>query len=161
MKKVVALMLALMCLFIFVGCNAEKDKDITEVYTFRGENEYISVINGTAVIDGEEEVFSGGELKVLKRDAFSDAVYWHYEFYIAKNGENKTVYVGSVSDETGTSAVNIEGDLGKIAGGNVITKFDDSSTDDFMNNLFLKFTVRNSQGQEREFQLQMKVDKVY
>ncbi len=160
MKKAVVLMLALMCLFIFVGCNAEKDNNITEVYTFHGENEYISVINGVAVIDGAEEAFSGGELKVLQEDAFSDVVYWSYEFYVAKDGENK-VYVGSVSDETGGAEASISGDLGKIAGGNIITKYNDSSTDGFINNLFFKLTTRDSAGEEKVYEVQMKVEKVY
>ena len=161
MKKAVALILIAMCLFMFVGCNIEKVNDKTEVYTFYGENEYISVINGTAVIDGDEEMFSGGELKVLHKEAFSEAVYWRYEFYILNDSEEKTLYVGSVSDETGGGQASIEGDLGKISGGDTITKYDDSYADDFVNNLYLKFIVKNADGEENTYRLQMKVNKVY
>ena len=77
------------------------------------------------------------------------------------DGEEKTVYVGSVSDETGGASVNIEGDLGKISGGDIITKYDDSYTDDFVNNLYFKLVVKNAEGEENTYHLQMKVDKVY
>ena len=161
MKKTLVFMLTIMCLFIFAGCNAEKDKDITEVYTFYGENEYISVINGTAVIDRDGEVFSGGELRVLNEEAFADAVYWRYEFYILNDREEKTLYVGSVSDEAGGASICIEGDLGKVSGDDTITRYNDSYADDFINNLYFKFIVKNADGEENTYHLQMKVNKVY
>ena len=161
MKKALVFILAIICLFIFVGCNSTEESDKTEVYTFHGENEYISVTNGTAVIDDENEMFSGGNLAVLNKELFDNAVYWRYEFYVSNDGEEKTVYVGSVSDETGGASVNIEGDLGKISGGDIITKYDDSYTDDFVNNLYFKLVVKNAEGEENTYHLQMKVDKVY
>lgn len=161
MKKAVVLMLVVMCAFMFVACGEDVVSDKTEVYTFYGENEYISVINGTAVIDGDEEMFSGGMLKTLKADAFSDAVYWDAEFYIARSGENVIVYKSTVSDETGDAEMSIDGDLGKISGGNVITKYGEDSAEDFINNLFLKFTVRDADGEENVYELHMTVDKVY
>ena len=157
MKKALVFILAIICLFMFVGCNSTEDSDKTEVYTFYGENEYISVTNGTAVIDGENEMLSGGNLTILNKELFADAVYWRYEFYILNDGEEKTAYVGSVSDETGGASVNIEGDLGKISGGDIITKYDDSYADDFVNNLYFKFTVKNAEGEENTYHLQMKV----
>ena len=161
MKKAVVLILAVICLFIFVGCNIERVNDKTEVYTFHSENEYISVKNGTAVIDGDEEMFSGGNLEILNDEPFADAVYWRYEFYILNDSEEKILYVGSVSDETGGAQASIEGDLGKISGGDTITKYDDSYADDFVNNLNLKFIVKNADGEENTYRLQMKVNKVY
>lgn len=163
MKKMLVFISAIICIFILNGCNRTENNinNKPEVYTFYGENEYISVINGTAVVDGEDEMFSGGELRVINKEIFADAVYWHYEFYILNDGEDKTIYVGSVSDETGTSAVSIEGDLGKISGGDIITKYNDSYADEFINNLFFRFIVKNADGEENTYHLQMNVNKVY
>ena len=160
MKKAFVFILAIICLFIFVGCKTTQDNK-TEVYTFYGENEYISVINGTAVVDSEDEMFSGGELRVIDKEIFADAVYWRYEFYILNDEEEKTLYVGSVSDETGGASVGIEGDLGKISGGDIITKYNDSYADEFINNLFFRFIVKNADGEENTYHLQMNVNKVY
>ena len=161
MKKALVFILAIICLFIFVGCNSTEESDKTEVYTFYGENEYISVTNGTAVIDGENEMFSGGNLRISNEEPFDNAVYWRYEFYVSNDDEENTVYVGSVSDETGGASVNIEGDLGKISGGDIITKYDDYYADAFVNYLYFKLVVKNAEGEENTYHLQMKVDKVY
>ena len=161
MKKMIVFILAIICLFIFNGCNTIENTNKTEVYTFYGENEYISVINGTAVIDGEDEMFSGGELRVIDKEIFADVVYWRYEFYILNDGEEKTLSVGSVSDETGEASAGIEGDLGKISGGDIISRYDDSYADELTNNLFFKFIVKNADGEENTYHLQMNVNKVY
>ena len=161
MKKMIVFILAIICLFIFNGCNTIENTNKTEVYTFYGENEYISVINGTAVVDSEDEMFSGGELRVIDKEYFADAVYWCYEFYILNDGEEKTLYVGSVSDETGGASADIEGDLGKIAGEDIISVYDGSYSDEFTNNLFFKFIVKNADGEENTYHLQMNVNKVY
>ena len=161
MKKVVVLMLVALCTFVFTACDGEIADDKTEVYTFYGENEYISVVNGTAVVDGDEQMFSGGMLKILNEEAFENAVYWDAEFYIARSGENTIVCKSTVSDETGGAEMSMEGDLGKISGGNVITNYGEENTDDFLNNLFLKLSVKNADGEEKVYDLHMTVDKVY
>ena len=161
MKKAVALMLSIMCLFAFAACNNESHKDKTQVYTFYGENEYISVTNGTAVIDGDEEAFSGGELKILKNEAFDGAVYWSSEFYIEKDVEKRIVYKDAVNDGSGGAEMSISGNIGKISGANVITEYEASDVDDFINNLYYKFTVRDAQGKETIYELQMIVERVY
>lgn len=161
MKKIIALTLVVLCLFALAGCSDVQKDDKVSVFTFYGENEYVSVTNGTVVLNGEEEVFSGGILEVLNEEVFSDAVYWSAEFYIAKGSEKKTVYISAVEDLSDTAQVSISGDLGKIAGGNVITESGNSDTDDLINNLFMIFTVRNAEGEENTYELHMQVEKVY
>ena len=160
MKKLLALMLVAICLFALVGCSNEQKDDKISVFTFYGENEYISVTNGTAVLGGDEEVFSGGMLKVLNEDAFADVVYWSSEFYIAKDVEQKIISKSVVEDLSDTASVNISGDLGKISGPDIITVYGSNDTEDFINNLFMKFTVRNAQGEENTYELHMQVEKV-
>ena len=161
MKKALALTLVAICLFALVGCSNEQKDDKVAVFTFYGENEYISVTNGTAVLGGDEEVFSGGMLKVLNEKAFADTVYWSSEFYIAKDGEQKIVTKSIVEDLSDTASVDISGDLGKISGPDIITVYGSDDTEDFMNNLFMKFTVRNAQGEENTYELHMQVEQVY
>ncbi len=160
MKKIIASMLAVMCLFMLVGCSNEPKSDKVEVYTFYGENDYITVTNGTAVVGGEEETFSGGMIKVKKEKAFADAMYWSAEFYIAKDGEKKTLYKSVVEDLSDSAQVSISGDLGKISGGNVISDYESSDIDAFVNNLFMLFTIRNADGEEKTYEIQMNVEKV-
>jgi uncharacterized lipoprotein len=161
MKKMLALILVALCLFMLSGCGNKADNDDkTEVYTFYGENDYVTVTNGTAVVGGEEETFSGGRLEVIKEKAFADAMYWSAEFYIAKDGEKKTLYKSVVEDLSDSAKVSISGDLGKISGGNVISDYESSDMDAFVNNLFMLFTVRNAEGEEKTYEIQMNVEKV-
>ncbi|MEE1321227.1 MAG: hypothetical protein UHM85_06825 [Acutalibacteraceae bacterium] len=160
MKKAVALILALICVFMLVGCSAEKTDNKVEVYTLSGENDFFSVTNGTVVLNGDEEMFSGGELKVLRQKPFPDTASFSTRFYIVKDGEKRTVLSGSVNDMTG-GTVSISGDLGKISGENVITEGKNLSTEDFVNNLYFELRVRDSEGYEKTYEISMDVEKVH
>ncbi len=160
MKKAIALILALLCAFVFVSCGTEKKNSKTEVYTFSGKNGYFSVSNGIIVINGEEEIFSGGELKVLREKPFPDTTSFSTRFYIVNDGEKRTVLLCSVNDMTG-GAVNISGDLGEISGENVITEGKNLNADDFVNNLYFELRVRDSEGYEKTYEIPMNVEKVY
>ena len=160
MKKILSLILAVICLFMLVACGNEADDNKVRVFTFYGENEYVSVTNGTVVLNGDNEVFSGGILEVLKEAAFVDAVYWSAEFYITKDGEKKTVYITAVEDLSESAKVNISGDLGKISGGSVIDDYTDESAEELINNLFMIFNVRYADGEEASYEIHMKVEEV-
>ena len=164
MKKLISVILALMCIFSLFGCSADKDiskTEKTEVYTFSGENEYISVINGAVIIDPEEETFVGGELRILQDEIAEDTVCWSEEFYVFRDGEKKIIQKNIMNDESGGAKVSVSGDLGKISGANVINEYNGTDEDSFVDNLFFVFTVRNSEGIKKTYEIQMKVKKVY
>ncbi len=162
MKKAIALILLLLCAFIFVGCGAEKLNGKTEVYTFSGENDYFSVSNGTVVLDGEEEAFSGGHLTVLQKQLFSDIVSYDADFYIIKDGNDKrAVLSSSVVDMTGGSVRFNGDDLGKISGDTIITNYKMIEEEEWQNNLFFELTLKDSKGREKVYEIQMNVEKVY
>lgn len=160
MKKVIALILGVLCIFALVGCSGEEVKNETAVYTFSGENEYIRVTNGTVVLDGEEEAFSGGRLEILNKRLCEDAVSWSEEFYIYSGGEEKTVMKNVINDQTGGASVSMYGDLGKISGANVITEYKNYDTENFERNLFFRLTVTDSKGKEKAYELKLNVEKV-
>ena len=45
------------------GCGKEEPDQLT-VYSFSGENEQLTVSNGVIALNGTEEIFAGGDLKV-------------------------------------------------------------------------------------------------
>lgn len=162
MKKIIALTLALLCAFMLVGCGAEKGSDKIAVYSFSGENDVLSVTNGTVVLDGEEETFSGGHLTVLQEELFSDIVSYDADFYIIKDGDDKrAVLSSSVLDMTGGSVRFNGDDLGKISGETIITNYKMIAEEDWQNNLFFELTVKDSEGGEKVYEIQMNVEKVY
>ena len=161
MKKVFALFIGVICVFMLVGCGTGEVKKETAVYTFCGENEYIIISNGTAVLDGEQETFSAGKLKLLEENISDDAVVWDEEFYIVRDGEERTVMKNAVNDMAGGASVSISGDLGKISGVNVITEYKNYDVEDFEKNLFFRLTVTDSRGKEKVYELKLDVEKVY
>ena len=91
MKKIMAVMLSLLCLYgsAFAGCNTSfesNEEQSLKVYSFSGENEYISVSNGVIILDGKDEICYGGDLKVMSDD-FANITTYSTTIYI--NGSEK------------------------------------------------------------------------
>ena len=67
MKKIMAVMLSLLaCTVLLAGCSTSSESNEEQplkVYSFSGENEYISVSNGVIILDGKDEICYGGDLK--------------------------------------------------------------------------------------------------
>lgn len=160
MKKLVALIFAVLFVFMLTACGDEKTGDGTVVYSFSGSDAYFNVTNGTIVIEGDKETFSGGDLSITQEDAFDDVTFWRTEFYILKDGESRTVLVSEMLDQTGGSEVSISGDLGKISGCSVTTEGRQFNEEDFENNLYFKFTVTKADGTNSSYTVQMDVEKV-
>ena len=72
MKKIMAATLSLLvCAVLLAGCNTSSENNEEQslkVYSFSGENEYISVSNGVIILDGKDEICYGGDLKVTSDD---------------------------------------------------------------------------------------------
>ena len=67
MKKIRAVMLSLLaCTVLLAGCNTSPESNEEQplkVYSFSGENEYISVSNSVIILDGKNEICYGDDLK--------------------------------------------------------------------------------------------------
>lgn len=72
MKKIMVATLSLLaCAVLLAGCNTStesNEEQSLKVYSFSGENEYISVSNGVIILDGKNEICYGGDLKVISDD---------------------------------------------------------------------------------------------
>ena len=92
MKKIMAVVLWLLaCTALLVGCNTSSksnEEQSLKVYSFSGENKYISVSNGVIILDGKDEICYGGDLKVMSDD-FSDITTYLTTIYI--NGSEKEI----------------------------------------------------------------------
>ena len=151
MKKIMAVMLSLLaCTVLLAGCNnfsESNEEQSLKVYSFSGENEYISVSNGVIILDGKEEICYGGDLKVMS-DNFSDITTYSTTIYI--NGSEKetllsnkeTLLSNSVDDQTGET-IDVSGNIGKISG-DVLRDSDDKLTD----NLWFELKTTNLSGEE-------------
>ena len=82
----------LACTVLFTGCSTSPESDEEQslkVYSFSGENEYISVSNGVIILDGKDEICYGGDLKVMSDD-FADITAYSTTIYIS--GSEKEIF---------------------------------------------------------------------
>ena len=93
MKKIMAATLSLLaCAVLLAGCNISSENNEEQslkVYSFSGENEYISVSNSVIILDGKNEICYGSEKEPLLSN--------------------------SVDDQTG-GTIDLSGNIGKIYG---------------------------------------------
>ena len=118
MKKVTPVLMAIVfCALLLAGCSISSQSRQGQplaVYSFSGENEFISVSNGVIVLDAEEEICYGGNLETRK-DKFTDIASYSATIYLTSDGEENILMSNRVEDKTG-GAINISEDIGKITG---------------------------------------------
>ena len=151
-RKVLVLMTILV--LASTGCGKAEQEPLI-VYSFCGENDLLAISDGIIVLNGTEETFTGGELKVTD-DSFADIVSYSTTFYTMSGSEKDVILSNSVVDMTGSKS-NISGDLGQVSGGNII-KIDEAS--DLKNILYFELTTKDKDGKESVYQLQMSLTEI-
>jgi len=89
--------------FLFSGCEkteSEVQKANTAIYSFSGENEYLSVSNGVIVLGEENNIFYVGDIEI-NPEYFRDITAYMYEFYFMVNGQRKVGMANGAEDLTG------------------------------------------------------------
>ncbi len=141
------------------GVHSEKNTG-TRVYSFRGSDEIVTVMNGTVIIAEDEETFSGGILEINSDEFFEGVTSYNTTFYVLENGLKKTLMSNSLIDESG-GKVNPDGDdLGKISGADLITGYKTDDPESFMNNLYFEINTVGADGSNKTHQLQLEVVEV-
>lgn len=165
MKKFSAIILVVLLVFSFTSCGGEgviSNKESVSVYSFSGSNGQLEISNGVIVLTDNEDVFSGGDLKVVHPESFSDVVSYSATFHISTNDENILIMSNSVVDETGESGAKIEinGDLGRISGedAHIDYVFEDGVND--TDNLWCEIKTTSSDGEKNTYVIDLNVTKI-
>ena len=157
MKKIMAVMLSLLaCTVLLAGCNTSPESNEEQplkVYSFSGENEYISVSNGVIILDGKEEICYGGDLKVMSDD-FSDITTYSTTVYI--NGSEKETLLSNGVDNQTDGTIDVSGNIGKISG-DILR---DSDADKLTDNLWFELKTTNLSGEEKTYQVQLETTEI-
>ena len=136
------------------------DKKETKVLSFGGSDDVLTVMNGTVIIDEDGETFSGGTIQVNSEDFFDGVVSYNTSFYILENGQKKTVISNWLTDQTGGKVISDGDDLGKISGADVVTGYNNDSTENLMKNLFFEIETVGADGEKKSHQLHLDVKEV-
>ena len=157
MKKIRAVMLSLLaCTVLLAGCNTSSESNEEQslkVYSFSGENEYISVSNGVIILDGKDEICYGGDLKVMSDD-FANITTYSTTIYI-NGSEKETLLSNGVDDQTGET-IDVSGNVGQISG-DILR---DSDADKLTDNLWFELKTTNLSGEENTYQVQLKTTEI-
>ena len=157
MKKIMVATLSLLAYAVLLaGCNTStesNEEQSLKVYSFSGENKYISVSNGVIILDGKNEICYGGDLKVISDD-FVDITTYSTTIYI-NGSEKETLLSNSVDDQTG-GTIDFSGNIGKISG----DIFKNRDADKLTDNLWFELKTTNLSGEENTYQVQLKTTEI-
>ena len=154
-SKVLVFMAILM--LALAGCEKVAQEQLT-VYSFSGENEQLSISNGIIILNGTEETFSGGDLKVTD-DFFNNITSYSTTFYIMSGDKKDVILSNNVVDTTGDT-VNVSSDLGQISGDSAIRRIKIDDTSDLKNILYFELTTKDRDGKENVYQLQLSLSEI-
>ena len=154
MKKLIACVLALVCILSLSACDSAKQKQVV-VFSFCGENELFAISNGVILLGDAEEVFHGGDLEIIRTELFADVVSCSTTFYTITNGERRAILSNSVVGVTGSSA-NVNRDLGRISGDKGLTGIGIENIEDLKSNLWFELNTTDVNGNTSTYQLQLK-----
>ena len=148
MKKLIALVLLLVCVLVLAGC---QEQSLT--YSFRGEHEYFAISNGSITLNDKEEVFNGGNIEITQSGFFDEVASYTTTFYIFTNEEQKVILSNTEINQTG-KATTIDSDLGSISGEDILGD-GVKSVDDLKNNLCFELKTTDLNGAKNVYQIQL------
>lgn len=157
MIKTKTLVFMTIIMIALTGCGKVGQERLT-VYSFSGENEQLTISNGIIVLNGTEEIFSGGDLKVTN-DFFTDITSYSITFYTMSDSEKDVILSNSVVDMT-EGTVNVSGDLGQVSGDSIISRIKIDDTSDLNNILYFELTTKDKNGKESVYQLQLSLKEI-
>ena len=149
MKKLIALVLVLVCVLSLAGC-----KEQPSTRSFRGEHEYFAISNVSINLDDKEAVVDGGNIEITQSDYFNDIVSYTTTFYMLANGEQKVILSNTGINQTG-EATTIDSDLGSISGEGILGN-EVNRVDDLKDNLWFELKTTDLNGTENVYQIQLK-----
>ena len=152
MKKMIALVLALVCVLALAGCQEQ-----SSTYSFRGEHEYFAISNGSITLDDKEEVFDGGNIEITQSGFFDEVASYTTTFYMLINGEQKVILSNTEINQTG-EATTIGSSLGRISGEGILGK-EVKSADNLKDSLWFELKTTDLNGKENVYQIRLVVTK--
>ena len=161
MKRIISITISCLLLAALVGCagSPEDAESGSVVYSMSGSNDLFEVSNGVIVLGEEEEVFDGGDLKVLQEDLFADVTSYSCSFYLITNGEKRTILSNSIVDMTG-GTLSVNGDLGRASGNGILIGNKIEVAEDLENSIWFELITTDLSGKVNTYQLPLELNKV-
>ena len=156
MKKLKIFAVISVLMLALAGCGNSKEATEESIYSFSGESDELRIINGIAVIGGENETLYGGELEIKDGD-FSGLKEYDMNYFVSDGGNKWTLMSMISADETGGTFEVKNQKVGMISG-SVFSKEFDMNT--FKNGLYFELTTIDKDGNTETYRVPMKVKEV-
>ena len=161
MKRIISIAISCLLIAALVGCavSAEDVESGSVVYSMSGSNDLFEISDGVIVLGEEEEVFDGGDLKVLQEDLFADVTSYTCSFYVITNGEKRPILSNSTVDMTGAT-LDVNGDLGRSSSNGILIGNKIKEAEELEQLLWFELITTNLSGKESTYQLPLVLKKV-
>ena len=157
MKKLTAIILALLFVLMLTACNNVKQEQLV-VYSFYGESDCFEISNGTIILSDSEDVFYGGNLKVNQPESIQNITSYKAAFYTMIDGQQEIIYVDEFHDVSSTELLGI--DLGKMVsnGSDVNNQF--KNIEEINMNFCCELKVTDTEGNSNSYTIDLELIKI-
>lgn len=148
---------AILIILFLVGCHSIQEEQPTLVYSFKGENEGLSISNGVIVLSPTQQILYGGELKNNRGDLLN-LLNYSMEFFILSDDGKDVLLVSSASDMTESDRMSISEAklLPSRSGGTFTTNIQNN----IKNNFYFELTITKTNGDQENYQIKLDVTEV-
>lgn len=135
-----------------------KNEEQTTVYSFKGENEGLSLYNGVIVLSPIQQTLYGGKLQNNQED-LSDILNYSVEFFILSDEGKEVLLTSGATDMTEGNGMSIENNktLPSLIGENIFTT---NNQNNIKNNFYFELTVTKTNGDKQSYQIKLDATEV-
>lgn len=140
MKKVISVAFALIMFITLVACNEQTYKEQITIYSYSGENEQYSLINGIIMLSEDKDIIYGGKLNP-KDEQIANLVSDNMKLYVLVNNEEITL--------TSFSSVESGGDGFSLRNpGSCTAQISEDEKENLLSNLYFRLSVETLSGEK-------------
>ena len=157
MKKLTAIILALLFVLMLTACNNVKQEQLV-VYSFYGESDCFEISNGTIILSDSEDVFYGGNLKVNQPESIQNITSYKAAFYTMIDGQQETILIDELNNVSSTELLGV--DLGKKVSNSSEISNQFRNIEDANGKLWCELKVTDKEGNSNSYKIELNLIKI-
>ena len=157
MKKLTAIILALLFVLMLTACNNVKQEQLV-VYSFYGESDCFEISNGTIILSDSEDVFYGGNLKVNQPESIQNITSYKAAFYTMIDGQQETILIDELNNVSSTELLGV--DLGKKVSNSSEISNQFRNIEDANGKFWCELKVIGKEGNSNSYKIELNLIKI-
>ena len=157
MKKLTAIILALLFVLMLTACNNVKQEQLV-VYSFYGESDCFEISNGTIILSDSEDVFYGGNLKVNQPESIQNITSNKAAFNTMIDGQQETILIDELNNVSSTELLGV--DLGKKVSNSSEISNQFRNIEDANGKFWCELKVTDKEGNSNSYKIELNLIKI-